>query len=235
MTVRQSLLIYLDQPIGYVPLDSGSFGSRLSLWIMKIRTIVYFDGFNFYHAVDELKRPELKWVNLWSLSESLVRENETLIEVNYFTAYTTWIPSKYYRHRQYVAALEQEGVSMVFGQFKDKFLKCRKCGREYSTKEEKETDVNIALRVVTDALQDRYDRAIVVSADTDLKPAVDTARHLCPDKQVSVFAPPGRMRRARSLNPNYEIKPGRIAQHQLKDEYKGSDGAVLTSRPSDYR
>ena len=55
---------------------------------MKIPTITYIDGFNLYHSIDELGRPELKWLNLWSLAESLIRKNEELVEVNYFSAYT---------------------------------------------------------------------------------------------------------------------------------------------------
>lgn len=202
---------------------------------MKYKTIFYFDGFNFYHAIDELSRPELKWCNLWSLSESFLRKNEVLEEVNYFTAYTTWMPDKYRRHRQYTTALQAEGVNLVFGQFKDKFVRCKKCGREYTTKEEKETDVNIALRIVTDGLQDRYDRAVLVSADTDMSPAIEMIRHLRPDKDVSVFAPPGRLRRARSLKPVYEIKPGRISHHLLQETYTSSAGKTISTKPTQYK
>ena len=144
--------------------------------MQKTKTIAYIDGFNLYHSIKELNRPQLKWVNLWSLSESLLRKHEELIEVNYFSAYATWIPDAYKRHREYTKALQQEGVSLVLGQFKDKFVTCKKCGRRYTTKEEKETDVNIALRLVTDGILDRYDRAILITADTDLRTAIDTAK-----------------------------------------------------------
>src|SRR5829696_9188995 len=33
----------------------------------------YIDGFNLYHSIDELRKPHLKWVNLWALAESFVR------------------------------------------------------------------------------------------------------------------------------------------------------------------
>lgn len=200
----------------------------------KRRTIAYVDGFNLYHAIKDLNRPELKWVNLWSLSESLLRKNEELVEVNYFSAYATWIPDAYKRHRDYTKALQEEGVELVLGQFKDKFLTCRKCGRQYTTKEEKETDVNIALRLVTDAILDRYDRAILITADTDLAAAVDSARHHCPNKEIFVAAPPKRMRRARGLQPNYEITPGRIANHLLQEEYHAPNGTLVTKRPTAY-
>ena len=202
---------------------------------MKTRkTIAYIDGFNLYHAIDELGRPELKWVNLSSLSESLLREGEELVEVNYFSAYATWMPAKYKKHRDYTAALQFEGVNLVLGQFKDKFVKCKKCGRTFTTKEEKETDVNVALRMVTDVILDRYDRAILISADTDLRAAIDSVKHHTPAKEVFVAAPPNRKSRARGLNAKYEIKPGRIANHLLKAEYHDENGNINVIRPSSY-
>ena len=88
MTISYQNILYRYPPNEYVPFDSASFGRRFTFYAMKKRkTIAYIDGFNLFHAINELSRPELKWVNLWSLSESLLREEEELIEVNYFSAY----------------------------------------------------------------------------------------------------------------------------------------------------
>ena len=200
----------------------------------KIRTITYIDGFNLYYAIKDLDRPNLKWVDLWKLSESFLRKNETLDQVNYFTAYATWMPDRLIRHRQYTKALMAQGVSIVFGKFKDKFLTCRKCGRTYNTKEEKETDVNIAMAIVTDAFLDNYDRAILITADTDLRPPVDIVRKHFPDKEVLVASPPDRYRRARGLQPKYEIKPGRIANNLLPKEVKDDDGNIVATIPVEW-
>jgi hypothetical protein len=43
-----------------------------------MRVACYIDGFNFYHALDDLAKPHLKWVDLWALSASLCRPGETL-------------------------------------------------------------------------------------------------------------------------------------------------------------
>lgn len=200
----------------------------------KIRTITYIDGFNLYYAIKDLDRPILKWVDLWKLSESFLRKNETLEAVNYFTAYATWMPDKMLRHRMYTKALMEQGVDIVFGKFKDKFLTCRKCGRTYQTKEEKETDVNIAMALVTDAFQDKYDRAILITADSDLRPPVDIVRKHFPNKEVFVASPPGRYRQARGLQPKYEIKPGRIANSLLPKEVKDDDGNTVATIPAEW-
>jgi len=197
----------------------------------NIRTIVYIDGFNLYYAIRDLRRPNLKWVDLWKLSETLLRKNEQLEAVNYFTAYTTWMPNHYYRHRQYVKALQAKGVDLVFGQFKNKQITCHKCGRVYFTKEEKETDVNIATALVRDAFLDKYDRAILISADTDLCPPLDIVREHFPGKEVFVVAPPNRFKRAGGLNPKYGLKAGRIANCLLPKQLTDLDGKTRVIPP----
>ena len=58
---------------------------------------------------------------------------------------------------------------------------------------------------------------------------------LAHEKEIFVATPPGRMQRGRGLNPKYEVKPGRIAQHLLDAEYKDNTGAVSVARPAAYR
>lgn len=77
------------------------------------RIIAYVDGFNLYHAIHDLSRPALKWLDLWALTASLARQGETVTEVNYFSAYATWRPDAHQRHIEYVKALEQAGVKCM--------------------------------------------------------------------------------------------------------------------------
>jgi len=49
--------------------------------------------------------------------------------------------------------------------------------------------VNIALRLLDDALHDRVDRLVLVSGDSDLVPAVELVKANCPQKQVIVYVP----------------------------------------------
>jgi hypothetical protein len=82
--------------------------------------IAYIDGFNLYHAINDLRLPALKWLNLWSLSESILHPGERLTAVKYFSAFATWLPGPYARHRRYVQAPEQVVVQAVIGKFKEK-------------------------------------------------------------------------------------------------------------------
>ncbi len=66
------------------------------------------------------------------------------------------------------------------GVFKAKDRACRNCESAWTDHEEKETDVNIALHLLRDAHQDRFDRALLISGDSDLVPAVRMVRALFP-------------------------------------------------------
>lgn len=199
---------------------------------MTTRAIVYIDGFNLYHAIDDLGESHLKWVDLWSLSQKLLHPDQTLVAVKYFTAYATWRPESYRRHQRYVAALEACGVTPIIGRFKRKTVHCRaKCRQTYITHEEKETDVNIGVHLVADALRDRFDRALVVSADTDLNSAVLLARAEAPAKRVDLVAPPNRM--GRNSAALFEITKGRVRSSLLPAQIHASAGKVIV-RPEKY-
>lgn len=197
------------------------------------RVIAYIDGFNLYHAIDNLHKPWLKWVDLYSLCGGLLRDGETLIAVKYFSAFATWMPERYVRHRAYVDALVSTGVTTCMSQFKEKPRSCFKCKAQWIGHEEKETDVQIAVTMVADALTNNVDRLIVISADTDLTPAIRTISRLAPKCQVLVAAPPKRLGICRALNPKFEISGGRIARHLLPAKIERDDGTEIV-RPRSY-
>lgn len=202
------------------------------------RVCCYFDGFNLYHAIDELNRSHLKWVDLFALARTMLRQDEALVSVKYFSAFATWLPGPYARHRQYVAALEATGTVPIMAHFKRKYRSCHRCGHSWKAHEEKETDVRIALAVLGDGFDDLYDRAIVVSADSDLVPVVEHARNRFVDKTYYVATPPGQFSAARSLTRTchgyFEIGPARIASCLLPESVTDANGAVLAIRPGAY-
>lgn len=178
-----------------------------------MRVACYIDGFNFYHSLDDLQKPHLKWVDLWALSKSLCRGGETLEKVAYFSAFATWRPEAYARHRQYVAALKNSGVECHMARFSEQKARCVKCGATWKRHEEKETDVHFSLTFLEDAIDDVFDRAIVISADGDhirAKPRDGLMNsNIRNDVSVSVFLIPATTRRIRLLSPdNITLSPG---------------------------
>lgn len=198
---------------------------------MPRRTIVYVDGFNLYHAIDNLHRPHLKWVDLRALAEGLLRQGEVLKAVKYFSAYATWIPKAFARHELYVAALRARGVDIHMGQFKQKPRKCRHCGIRWMGHEEKETDVQIATHMVCDALRDEVDRIILISADTDLAPPIKAIASHRPNVEVFVAPPPGRLMICRALGPKLEIRTKRLEASLLPAQIQTGPGRFVTRPP----
>ena len=202
-----------------------------------MRVKVYIDGFNLYHAIDEIRpyKAHLKWVDLWGLSESLIKPSENLVGVEYFSAFKKTNIARFKRHEQYVAALEYQGVSTNMGKFKQKKTKCMAaCKQEFTAWEEKETDVHIAVKMVEDAFTDQFDKAILITADTDLIPPMESIRSYHSDKVVVVIAPPKRKGRCRALNPIYEIPTSKINQNLLPENATDKKGKVIFQRPQEY-
>jgi uncharacterized LabA/DUF88 family protein len=152
------------------------------------RVICFVDGFNLYHALDQLRQPHLKWLDLQLLFNRLTRsKSQVIVQILFFSAYPTWKPDSYHRHKLYVRALSSHGVTPILGQFKNKPKKCLKCKTEWVSHEEKETDVNLALALLDLAYKDRYDHAFLLTRDSDLTPAVRKVKQNFPNKKITVL------------------------------------------------
>ncbi len=198
------------------------------------KVLTYVDGFNLYHAIDDLSRPHLKWLDLWALGQSILRDGERLDGVYYFSAYATWLPGAAGRHREYVKALQHAGVMLCMGHFKEKHRECKACKVKWIGHEEKESDVHLAVRLVADAYEDKFDRAIIITADSDIVPAIRIVEASFPRKQIFVVSPPGRHAHARDLQPRLSLTQGRLGKCLLPEIIKDPGGNVLVRRPANY-
>ncbi len=157
--------------------------------------------------------------------------------VYYFSAYADWLPEAKSRHLRYVKALIAEGVTPVMGKFKNKDRKCSKCGYKWQSHEEKETDVNIALALVNLAYQDKYDRALLISNDSDLAPAIHMVRNNFPHKNITTIVPPN-YRHSNELIQASSDKAKITVDHLkrcLMPEYVlDAGGNLIVTRPLEY-
>lgn len=154
------------------------------------RIICFVDGFNLYHALHSISQPHLKWLDLRKLFSHLTRSKSQIItQIYFFSAYPTWKPDSHRRHRQYIAALSSTGVIPVMGQFKKKPKECKKCHIQWTSHEEKETDVNLALALLDLAYKNQYDHAFVLTRDSDIAPAIHKVKQNFPNKKITILAP----------------------------------------------
>jgi uncharacterized LabA/DUF88 family protein len=202
------------------------------------RVAVYIDGFNLYHAIDDLNKPHLKWLNLYDLSKKLLRNDETLAKVHFFTTIVDWQAGKQDRHETYVKALEAKGVVVSPGNFKRSHRHCSKNQTSCPFREEKQTDVAIGVNMVADAFLDIFDRVIMLTADTDQIPAVKMIKTHFPNKQITWLAPPGRMQETRELGnlipDRAELTAGMIGNCRLPNRLKDAEGNVICTMPPAY-
>lgn len=202
------------------------------------RIICFIDGFNLYHAINDLKMPYLKWVNLWKLASVFIRpKSQQLHSVYYFSAYADWLPEAKSRHIRYVKALIAEGITPVMGKFKNKDRKCSKCHSRWQSYEEKETDVNIALALINLAYQNKYDRALLITNDSDQAPAIRMVRNLFPEKGITTIVPP-HYRHSNELiqasSDKAKITVEQLQRCLLPEHVLDAGGNLIVTRPVEY-
>jgi uncharacterized LabA/DUF88 family protein len=159
-----------------------------------VRVAAYVDGFNLYFGLKAKHQRKYLWLDLQALAASLLLPGQALEHVTYFTARVRNKPDSEQRQSDYLDALVEHSplVTVVDGRFQEKHRQCRSCGTTWTVYEEKETDVNIAAMLIADAVQDRYDTALLISADSDLCPAIRAMKRLRPEKRIVAAFPPKR-------------------------------------------
>ncbi|WP_172977995.1 NYN domain-containing protein [Roseovarius sp. THAF27] len=155
------------------------------------------DGFNLYHAIDDLRQQHLKWLDLWRLGELVARGHASSIEeVVFCSAYFPGNHGKKVRHTAYKDALENAGVRCLMGHTTKEPMECKTeingCGNRWDQPREKETDINLALSLYNGAIDDIYDVAFLITADTDQAATLKMVRRRFADKQLIAVYPPGR-------------------------------------------
>ena len=174
------------------PRDPCGPGIFLILVTSMTRVSFFIDGFNLYHALARFGAPaNSRWLDLRKLCECYITKQQVVGHIYYFTALAIWNVDKVRRHQIYLSVLESTGIDIILGEFRPVTKICRICHQQYSTYEEKKTDVNIALALFREGALGTYDSAMIMSGDSDLVPAVVEARRFFPTKKFVVVVPIG--------------------------------------------
>ncbi|MEO5332367.1 MAG: NYN domain-containing protein [Magnetococcus sp. YQC-5] len=204
------------------------------------RVIAYIDGFNLYFGLRSKGWRKFYWLDLVELSRSLLKPGQELQTVHYFTARirTNGHNNEDLRRQNtYLEALgTQTDLHLHFGHYLEKKRECRQCGAQWLDYEEKMTDVNIAVQLLDDACEDRFDTALIVSGDSDLTAPLNLVRSRYSTKRVVVALPPGRhsVQLTRSAGGYFTIGEDKLRQSQLPETIIRADGFIL-ARPAHWR
>lgn len=157
------------------------------------RVISYIDGYNLYYGLREAFDRRYLWLDLQHLSLTLLKPHQRLIITKYFTAMVTNPPSKAKRQITYIDALKTlKDFEIYYGYFQENPRECRLCGNQSLVSCEKMTDVNIAVQLMKDAQLDRFDKALLITADSDLVPVIESIKNVFPTKKIIIAFPPKR-------------------------------------------
>jgi len=198
------------------------------------RVIAYVDGFNLYFGLKSRGWSRYYWLNIQLLAQNLLKPNQRLLLTKYFTARIAGPLDKQERQSTYIEALETLNDFQIFyGKYQLNPRQCSYCGFQDEVPNEKMTDVNVAVEILKDAYQDKFDVALLISADSDLVPPIKTVRELFPNKRVVIASPPGRysVDLANSASKSFVISRRRIAKSLLPEEIKKEDGYILRCPP----
>lgn len=203
----------------------------------SMRVIAYVDGFSLYFGMKEKGWRRYYWLNVRSLCQKLLRPDQHLVGVKYFTSrIKKSSPEKRRRQSTYIDALNATGgVAPFYGKYQWTPIKCRQCGHEDELPEEKMTDVQLAVEMVSDAYGNDFDMALLVTGDADLTPSIEKIRAVFPHKRVLVAFPPLRtndeLRRVASAFVH--VTDTILGQCQLPDDIPTTGGYKLR-RPAEW-
>ncbi len=201
------------------------------------RVAAYVDGFNLYFGLKSHGWKRYYWLNVQRLAMHLLKPYQQLVFVKYFTARVSDPPDKRKRQETYIEALETlSELAIYYGKYQLNPRQCRNCGFTDQVPNEKMTDVNISVELLSDAFQNKFDTALLVSADSDLTAPVVAIQHLFPSKQIVIAFPPKRASKELMTVASHWFVIGRrqIAKSVFPPEVRKIDGFTL-KRPEAWR
>ena len=172
-----------------------------------MRTRVYVDGFNLFYAA--LSGTNHKWLDLHALFQDHVLESGTVVEqVCYYTA-----PIKASAADDKQAPIRQQRYLRALRAYRPDLITIREGFIQRTTPAlrsvetlagaakgqpvkvwqftEKQTDVNLAADLISDAWRGRMEQAVICSNDSDLQGALEAVRRDHPGIRIGLVAPVG--------------------------------------------
>lgn len=201
------------------------------------RVITYIDGFNLYFGLQSAGWRSMLWLDLRRLSSELLIRKQRLQHTKYFTARVSSPSDKVKRQNTYLEALDTlPDTTLQFGKFLQSPRVCPRCNYRDNVPSEKMTDVNIAVEMLSDAFQDRFDTAILISGDSDLCGPIAKIREMFPKKRVVCAFPPNRVSSElkKFASAYFMIGRAKIRRSQFPLEVRSNSGYTLR-RPAEWK
>lgn len=137
------------------------------------RANVYVDGLNLYYGA--LRDGPHRWLDLWNLRRRLLKASDEIQRIRYFTSLADDVsdPPLLQRQKTYIRALRSlPGLTVHYGSFVTHATTMPLADGtglvEVLRTDEKGSDVNLASHLLLDACAGDFDKALIISNDSDL-------------------------------------------------------------------
>lgn len=200
-----------------------------------MKTIVYVDGFNLYYGA--VKDTPFKWLNIHRLCELLLPKDQ-ILGIKYFTARIisrSDDPQKHIRQQVYLRALRTlPNLEIIYGHYSEHNKWMRLANPppggpnfvEVIRTDEKGSDVNIAVNLLHDGYQGKYELAVLITNDSDLLSAIQIVQNDLGLK-VGILNPqqhPSKVLKKEALFIK-DIRPGILRASQFPDTMTDKRGS----------
>jgi hypothetical protein len=195
--------------------------------------MIYVDGFNFYYGA--VRNTPYKWLNLAELFSRLLKPENEVVGIKYFTAMVSprqSDPQQAARQTAYIRALQTlPNFQVIYGHFLSHPVKMPlasgKGFAEVIKTEEKGSDVNLATHLLVDAFRNQYDLAVLVTNDSDLAEPVRQIKTSF-NKKVGILNPHKRPSRVLLSEATFfkSIRQSALAASQFPDSLTDVHGTI---------
>ena len=210
-----------------------------------MKTVCYIDGFNFYYG--SVKGTPHRWLDFSKLFTALLPNNYQIDRIKFFTARVSG-STKRARQAIYWRALNTiPDCEIILGNFTSHVTTMKLAYPRPSQNpfvqtikiEEKGSDVNLATHLLVDGYGGKYDAAVVVTNDSDLKNPMAVVKDDL-QKEMWILYPTGQADARRTLHPALKrvtthqrpIRSGLVGASQFPAAISDSKGSF--SKPSSW-
>lgn len=198
---------------------------------LYLKANIYIDGFNLYYGA--LKNTPYRWLDLAKLCR-IMMPHDIIVQIKYFTALVNprlTDPDQLTRQQTYLRALQTiPNLEIIYGHFLTHEIMMPlappQSGYAKVIKtEEKGSDVNLALHLLSDGYKNNYDVAVIVSNDSDLLSPIQFVKKEL-GKVIGVINPQKHPSKVLIANADFvkNIRKGVLAKSQFPASLTDSHG-----------
>ena len=209
------------------------------------RVIGYFDDHNIHGGLRDSRLSRLFYFNPIRVAAAFLRAGQRLVHLHYFTSkFRRSQLRKRLRQGKWISALStlpKGEITVHYGEITKNRLKCHRCeatlcsqcGTRMHRFIEKRTDGNLITQLVLDAVDDKFDTAVLVSGDTDLCNVISRLLERFPDKKIIVAFPPSRYSREliKVASDFFHIDETMLRLNQFPDTMVANGKTIVRPEP----